>query len=419
MKLAETRAARSAAVQSKSGRWTAALWCLPWLLLAAVLWRWAWPMQLERACWVREWPFETGCADLPDAGVPGQSSAAYLQHLERNVGDSRALAWLTSAYWSEGDARAGALLPWALQLAPNQSGVLALDTQAQLQAGNWNAAAKALITLLERGQTQVTPDLLRLMTTQPTASAVLGQLSTDSVWLDRVLATLDDKTPVIALQPFITAGQELGLLKPATVFALIERLKREGAWIDAYTLWVAWKGQLASGLYNGSFDQTAQRRGFDWEWTAQPAARQGFRVDQVPAAPRPGSMLELSLTGRGALPTPLVSQAMVLTGERYRLRGQFMVERLLAKEGLVWALRCAQGGERWAQTAAIMEGQRDWRSFELEFEPPPACGAAVRLQLEATAAWEARAGMVGTIYFDDFTLERLAQDDTPATHSKR
>lgn len=411
-------AANPTCVRRGPGRWAWLGWSLPWLVLAAALWWWAWPMQLERACWVREWPFEEGCPDVPDAGVPGQPSADYVAHLQRNVGDSRALAWLASAYWSEGDARATDVLPWALQLAPNQSGVLLLDAQARLQAGDWGAAARALITLLERGQTQAGPDLLALMRSPRTAPAVLAQLSGDALWLDPLLATLDRKAPVAPLLPFVTAGQEKGLLKPATVLALIDRLQQEGGWLDAYGLWVAGRGPVAPGLYNGGFDHASLRRGFDWAWTPQPAARQGFRVDQVSAAPRPGSMLELTLTGRGALPTPLVSQAMILTGERYRLRGQVMVDRLLAKEGLVWALRCAGGGERWAQSAPVLDTQRRWVPIELEFEPPADCGAAVRLQLETTAAWEARAGMVGTVDFDDFTLESLPGDTEPAPRNK-
>src|SRR5690606_3569003 len=142
------------------------------------------------------------------------------------------------------------------------------------------------------------------------------------------------------------------------------------------------------------------RRGFDWEWTPQPAARQGYRIDQAPA-PRAGWMMAVTLTGRAALPATLISQTLILPGPRYRLQGKFRVDRLASKEGLVWALRCASGGQRWAQSAPILDTQRQWREFEIEFTPPPECGAAVRLHLEATAPGEARAGMVGVINFDD------------------
>ena len=66
----------------------------------------------------------------------------------------------------------------------------------------------------------------------------------------------------------------------------------------------------------------------------------------------------------------------------------------------------------------MLDTQRRWVPIELEFEPPADCGAAVRLQLETTAAWEARAGMVGTVDFDDFTLESLPGDTEPAPRNK-
>lgn len=388
--------------------WLVTLWLIPFLAAAAALWSWAWPMQNQRACWMQEWPFETGCPAYPGAGTPGQPSAVYQRHLQKNLGDSRALGWLTGAFWAEESPQAAQLLPWAKQLAPNQSSVLFVAAESELRAQNWNAAAKALINLLEQGHAQARPVLASLMAgSEETAQAVLGQLTKESDWLDGLLATLGKDVPANALQPFITTGRELGLLKPATVLALVDRLKRDRNWVDAYTLWVAWRGEVPLGLYNGNFDRPAMRRGFDWEWVPQPVSRQGFRVDQVPASSRPGSALEVSLTGRASLPQVLVSQALLLPGPRYRLRGQFMVDRLSSKEGLVWALRCAAGGERWAQTAPMLNAQPSWAPFSIEFQPPPECGAAVRLQLEATAAWEARAGMVGTIYFDDMVIEAL------------
>lgn len=75
-----------------------------------------------------------------------------------------------------------------------------------------------------------------------------------------------------------------------------------------------------------------------------------MRVNQVPASPRAGSMLEVELTARAALPQAMVSQTLVLLGERYRFKGKYMSDRMRTKQGLAWALRCGNGGGRWAQT---------------------------------------------------------------------
>lgn len=384
-----------------------ALWVLPWLALAAALWWWAWPGQMQRACWTGEWPFEQGCAHAPKGSDRSNPSSVYERHLQRNVGDSRALASLVQALRREEDPRASELLPHALRLAPQDPLVLAMQAEALAAVQDWDGAARTLIALLERGQAQARPALLALMAAPETQQVVLGLLDGDAHWLDPLLGSLDRSVHAAALQPFITAGTQLGVLRPATVLALIDRLKQDRAWVEAYALWVAWKGEVGPGLYNGSFERPMLRRGFDWEWQVQPAARQGLRVERVSAAPRPGWMLELALTGRGVLPVPLLSQAAVLPAPRYRLRGQYMSDRLSSKDGLVWALRCADGGERWAQTTPLLDTQRQWVPFELEFAPPAECGAAVRLQLES-AAWEARAGMTGTVYFTGLSIEEAA-----------
>lgn len=401
----------SAGIHGRSpheGRLPFALWCLPWLFGAALLCFWAWPAQWQRGCWMGEWPFEQGCSAYPQGAKEGNTSSVYLEHLQRNVGDSRAWTWLVGTLAQEEDPRVQALLPRALELAPNHPTVLALQATAQLESSDWGAAVKTLITLLERNQPQARPALLGLMMSEDTQPLVLEQLSAEAHWLDTLLASLEAKMPASALLPFISAGQELGLLKPATIRTLVGRLKAEGAWVDAYVLWVASKGEVGAGLYNSGFDRPFSQNGFDWEWASQTGPRQAFRVAQVPASPNPGSMLELTLTGRGVLPTPIVSQALILPGPRYRLRGKYMTDRLLSKEGLVWALRCAAGGERWAHTAPMRETQRKWASFELEFEVPLQCAAAVRLQLETSAAWESRSGVAGTVVFDDFSIDGAA-----------
>ncbi len=401
-----------------------AVWLLPWLVLAAALWWWAWPGLMQRACWMGEWPFEDGCPSMPRGADSNHPPAVYQQHLQQNIGDSRALAWLTAALWQQDDPRAQELLPWAAQLAPNHPYLLAIQADAQVQAQDWGPAIESLVALLERGQARARPALLRLMAAAETQELVLARLSPQSQWLDPLLASLDRATPASALLPFVSAGSELGLLQPATVLGLVDRLKAEGAWIDAYTLWVGWSGGVRPGLYNASFDRPALRRGFDWEWPRQPAHKQGFRIDQIPASPNPGAMLELQLTGRGALPAALLAQTLVLPGPRYRLRGNYLSDRLSTKEGLVWAWRCAAGGERWAQTPPIVDTQRQWATFDLIIEPPPACGAAVQLRLETTAAWEARAGMTGAVYFDNFSLAphdaaAPAQEQAPAQNRRR
>lgn len=390
-----------------------ALWLLLWLCLAAVLWLWAWPMQEERACWLGEWPFDAGCSEHPSGYTQAETAQEYQAHLQRNMGDGLAYAWLVDAWMQEQDPRALDLLPWVQQMAPWNPKLMVVEAKVALQAQDWNRAATTLVHMLERGQGDAKPLLLAMMLDERTQPAVLAQLNAESRWLNPMLSRLDSKIPAAPLQPFMSEGQRLGLLSPSTVLAWVDRLKKQGEWLDAYTLWVALRGKVQAGLFNPGFDQPALRRGFDWEWPTQTGGRQGLKIDQVPASPRAGDMLEVELTGRAALPQPLVGQALLLLANQYKLTGSYKSDRLRTKGGLVWAMRCAHGGDRKAQTPALLDTQREWRTFELTLQVPDECGGAVRLTLETAEPWEARAGMAGVYYFDDFELAPVVKDMQP------
>ncbi|MBW7832208.1 MAG: hypothetical protein H3C29_03245 [Simplicispira suum] len=387
-----------------------AAWIGLWLALFVALWVWAWPKQIERGCWLAEWPFEQGCSDYASGNLETTTPTQQVQHLERNIGDGFAYLELTQNLAAQDDSLAAPLLPWLQQLAPHNNRALALQANASLRAEDYEAAAKALALLVERGVPSARAPLVALMLEPSTQDAVRAQLTAQSRWLDPTLASLGAQVPVELLQPFVNEGWKLGVVRLPTALGQVERLKKAGYWLDAYALWVAVLGQVQDGLYNPGFDRRASQRGFDWSWPQQRAGKVGVQLAQVSAAPRTGSMLQVEMTGRGALPQPVASQPLVLLGSHYRFTGRYMSDRLRTREGLVWALRCAAGGERFAQTEALVETQKQWQSFDLEFDMPAECEGAARLQLEAMANWEARAGMAGVMYFDDFELRQRAAE---------
>ena len=387
-----------------------AAWMGLWLAVFGALCVWAWPQQMERGCWLAEWPFEEGCSDYASGRLKTTTPAELRAHLERNIGDGRSYLRLTGALAKQGDEVAAPLLPWLQKLAPHYDEALALRASASLRATNYADAAQALAILVERGQAGAQAPLVAMMLEPTTQELVRALLTPQSRWLEPVLGSLGAQVPVDALQPFVIEGWKLGVLRQTTVLGQIERLKQAGFWLDAYSLWVAMLGQVQDGLYNPGFDQRASLRGFDWNWLPQRGSKVGVQVAQVSAAPRSGNMLQVEMTGRAALPQALVAQPVVLLGDRFRLTGRYMSDRLRSREGLVWALRCAAVGERFAQTDTLQDTQKEWRPFQLDFEMPAECGGAARLQLEATAAWEARAGMAGVMYFDDFELRPRAAE---------
>ncbi len=383
------------------------VWLSLCLALAALIWSWALPQQIARACWISEWPFEEGCSDSPTRAAADNSPEVYLKQLQHNIGDGHSWAKLTSVLWRSKDPQSLTILPWARQFAPYNAQLLAVEAEAALQAKDWPRLANALVAMIERGHREARPMLAALMQTPEAQDAVLATLNSDSRWLDGMLASIDAKVSAVSLEPFVSKGRQLDILRYATVLSLIERLQREGNWLDAYTLWVALRGKVAEGLFNAGFDQRSTQRAFDWRWPDENKRQRGLRVSQVSAAPQTGFMMEVEMTGRTALPQPMMSQPVVLLGQRYQLSGRYMSDRMRTDEGLVWALRCAASGGRFAQSTAMKDTSRKWASFAVEVNIPPECGGAVKLQLETTEAWEAKAGMAGVIYLDDLELKPM------------
>lgn len=389
-------------------------WLAIWLVAAGFVWVWALPQQIERGCWIREWPFEDGCSNHPTRDADANSTKVYLDHLQRNIGDSHTWARLTKVLWQKKDPLAATVLPFAREFSPYNAHVLAVEADSALRAKDWPRLAKALVAMVERGHGNVaSKPLAALMLTPDAQNAVLATLTPESRWLNGMLASLDPKVPVLLMQPYVSQGAQLGILDPSTVLAMIERLQRDGNWLDAYTLWVSLRGKVPEGLFNPGFDQRSTRRAFDWYWPEETSGPRGLRVSQVTAAPQDGLMMEVEMTGRTALPQPMMMQPVLLFARKYRFSGRYMSDRVRSSEGLVWALRCASGGERFAQTAAMKDTDRKWQSFKVDVAVPAECGGAVRMQLETTAPWEAKAGIAGVMFFDDFELKPLKPGGAP------
>lgn len=385
-----------------------AAWMALWLAAAAGIVAIAWPMQIERGCWLGEWPFEDGCPDYPTSKNPEAPAQVFIDHLKRNPGDGRAYARLVGILWNTKDPRLATVLPYAQKFAPYHPTVLSVRANSALVAKDWTNAAEAFTLMVDRGQPEALKPLLELMVYPATQPAMLAQVQPGRRWLDIALANLSPQVPPIQVLPFVTDGMQAGILKPQTALALVDRMKQSGQWIDAYSLWVATLGKVPEGLFNAGFDQRSKRRGFDWEWPElPPSGNPGMRVLQASASPRKGLLMEIEMSGRAAVPQPMLSQVAVLLAPSYRFTGSYMAERLQTTDGLVWAFRCADGGERFAQTPALKDTQRKWTTFDVMLSVPASCGAAVRVTLEAASPGEARAGMAGIVTFDDLELKAV------------
>lgn len=384
-----------------------AVWLVIWLVFAVCLWIALYPYQLNRGCWIGEWPFEQGCTDgRPTGFLPNEPMGVYTSHLRHNPGNSFAYTWLALHRWksNDNDSESQKSIEAALKVAPLDAQILTIHANNSLNAQHWREAAVSLIKLVEIGNAEANEPLLQLLTTEASQSFVLDLITKESVWLDRLLRNANAKFPADRLLPVFSHGQRLGLVSAETTIHVIDGLQSAGRWLDAYSLWVMYQNKSKEGLFNGGFDFPVSQKAFDWKWLQSTEAQKGMIVRQISAYPKSGMLLELELVGRSAISLPMVRQNVMLFDDNYVFRGRYLTDKLQINDGLSWKFSCASGGEPWAQTDALQDTQKQWHTFELKLKVPATCGAAVLVGLETKSRGEARVGISGLVQFDELSL---------------
>lgn len=393
------------------------------LALVLALWLgWqAWVRNLDEACRLNEWPYLARCAAQHDA-PPAAQAAALLQRLADNPGDSSAAVALAVLASEQPDGRvanvnADAALDAALKAAPQNGAVLSLQASRALRQQQWTQALDPLIRLTQFHQSNAAASLIgQLMANAAQApglqQALEAAAQADGRWLARVIYQMPkDKIPVAHAMPAVAQAMAHGRLDTALGRFLIQRLKADGQWLEAYGVWQhLWNRPLAL-LFNGDFEQAFLPGGFDWEPGQNNAHRAGAQVMRAGRSDR-GQVLQVSFTGR-PMAAYVVRQDMLLTPGSYRFSGDYRVSDLRSQQGLAWVFACASGNREIARTAPMLPEGRNWQSQTLDFTVPPDCGLGVTLSLRTQAPYEATAGMRGDALFDRLRLERREGGSPP------
>jgi hypothetical protein len=370
------------------------------VLAAAVLWI-AGATHLRRACTVLDTPYLPLCAPPPAAA--DAAAEALRQRIQRNPGDTD--AWAALVVLPDLPPSDG-VLQAAAQLAPGNANVQRWKAARALERGDWSKGVAILVQLLryrnEPGaarvlaQLAVTPQGLDLLRPH------LAEAAED--WLPQVLYGMAAlKLPPGRALPLVAQAMRHDAFPREAQQAYMRSLKGGGYWLDAYAFWLTQHGRELPLLYNAGFDDAFEPDGFDWELAQVPRSRAGTVVDQPTVAVR-GRVLEIEFTGRN-LATPMAWQNVFMPPGTYRLRGDYMGSKFRSEEGLAWAVRCKGGKSPLAgRTPPLQDTGGVWKSFELTFTLPEACGPVASLQLEPVASYEAAAGMRGFVAFDNFSL---------------
>lgn len=379
-----------------------------WLFISVCLFLLVFQHQLARGCWLGEWPFESGCtADRPTAFIGTESAEVYKNHLMRNPGNSLAYSWLALNQWNKDKTIGEESLAVALKTAPLNEQLLLLQANTGFKDQDWLKASAALVKLVQIGNKDAREPLLQLLASDVSRPFAVSLITAESTWLDKLLKNADSKFPVNSLLPVFSHGKNLGLISSETTLNVISKLQAAGLWLDAYALWVEYHGTLKNGLFNAGFDARISQKGFDWKWSQAKDLRKAMSVKQVSADPSPGMILELEFLGLKAIPLPIVHQNIILTGDEYMFSGRYYIDKLQVNEGLSWKFSCATGSDPWAQTEALMDTQKHWKTFEVNLKVPASCGSGVLLGLETKNRGDARVGMSGLVQFDGFSLRPI------------
>jgi hypothetical protein len=353
----------------------------------------------ERACTLQESPAAALCAPPLAAGSDAELDALRTR-IARNPGDANAYTALALA---DRSARHDALVDTASQLAPREPNLLLHRAAAALQRQDWPAAVAPLVELADRRGTTPAVKSLAGLVAAGHGPLLAPYLTPGSQWLPRMLAQMRDMgAPFSGALPLVIRALQAGVLDGDTVRGYVRDLKAQGAWADAYSLWLSLHGKSLPVLFNGDFDHAFELDGFDWEVPASgPARRAGVSVERRRADGR-GSVLELQFTGRTLHP-PIVRHYLFIAPGRYRLRGDYLARQFRLEEGLQWTVRC--GTRAVGASPAVGDTGGLWRPFEFAFTVPADCGLVASLELETAAPADAALGARGRVSFDAFVLE--------------
>ena len=369
-----------------------------------------------------------------DAGAlrwrSGQSVALYRQGLALAGRDPaaamrlyQAAAWANPTdalvYLALAELQAGlgqpsvaiALAEIADALGPMRTPVLARSAAFWLAQGRPDRAlARWDMLLRNRPETagQLYPLLLRWVENAEARPLLRSLLADSPPWWDQFFAYVAAKAARLEAVAFLYRNRERKGKPPgaAEQQAYLERLWREGHWLETYLAWLSGlderQQQGLGNIYNGGFELPVTGLGFDWRISAP----RGVSVEIAETyGTRGGKALHVVFDGQ-RVHFRHVRQPLYLESGRYRLQGRVRPDGLRAERGLCWTVRCGESDDQLLAESPSFTGSDDWQLFTQEFTVPAAdCPVQwLRLELEGRAALDFEAQ--GGIWFDDLAIGR-------------
>jgi hypothetical protein len=331
--------------------------------------------------------------------------------IDGNPADSRnyvALAPLLEKTGA-GDGLARKAMEHAALLGPQRGDVQMDATAFWLRHGNFPRALHHWNTVLRHQpelRSRMFPYLLKGAedpANQPSFEKLLKQPV--PWWSDFFIhAAAHASQPGTARRLFALSRKGVNALPPEALGAYLARLQRDGAWTEAWFVWLnslSKEGLARSGhVYNGSFETRPTNIGFDWIYRPSPAVMMDVTTTYGTTGER-----ALNLVFRGLrIKFEHLHQYLLLPPGTYYLQGRARPDNLKAAQGMQWSLYCL--GNKEALTVTDRFGGADqWTRFRSQFTVPADCPVQM-LRLELAGRIALDYDVNGSIWFDDMAIEQ-------------
>ena len=351
---------------------------------------------------------ETGRPRLPVA-APSES---ILAENPANVG---ALLALAQGFEAEGDtARAAGAFAAALDLAPMDRRAITLASAHFLRRDDPRGleVLARLATHYPDTRPQAFPPMSDILASGRHRQAWEKIVAGNPDWLGPFLAKACTRgVDAAVLVPMLLDRAGKAGATAAETNCLIDRLRKEDRWEEAYHLWLNLlpRDRLASVgyVFNGGFEQDPAGAGFDWIPQRGTERQTGHLVEirQSPNAVGKRAV-RVAYNGNRQSGVPL-RQFLALPAGRYELTGRVRTEAIKSVRGIHWTVRCVEGDKPLGILASSepFVGSDGWGSFSVEVTVGESCRGQV-LQLEPAGIERAAAFVSGTAWFDEISLRR-------------
>ncbi|MCB1823060.1 MAG: hypothetical protein KDJ54_00085 [Candidatus Competibacteraceae bacterium] len=255
---------------------------------------------------------------------------------------------------------------------------------------------------------QLYPLLLHWVESAETRALLRPLLANPPTWWDRFFTYVAAKSTRLETVVYLYRNRERGGKLPEATEqkVYLERLWREGHWLETYLAWLGGLDQSQQGglgnLYNGGFELPVTGIGFDWSISTP----RGAQVEITETyGTHGGKALHVTFNGQ-RVRFRHVWQPLYLEPGHYRLQGRARPDGLRAERGIRWTVRCAASDDRLLVEGPLFTGSDDWRLFTQDFTVPEANCPVQRLRLELEGRAELDFEVQGGIWFDDLAIIR-------------